>query len=269
MGFPDLAVAIIVSVVLMLCLFVLSNVVLYRGLLPLSTAFPGRGVSRTLFYSLIMPGTVIHELSHFLACKLSRVRVFEVRLFDPRPDGIVGQVVYERCDPLRRNLIAFAPFLGGSAVLYLVTVIALPGPRPIDLARLAIRAEDPWASLGLALGAILMLLSQAAWDRPSTWLFLYLVFSVGYGIAPSRTDLSHLLADGAAGLVLCIVVVLADLIWNLGLTRSQLLNNVAAGVASLLQAMNSLLLFSAAIITLGALGLVPLAALMQSLRFRR
>ena len=125
MALSNLVMAIVTTTALMVVLYFFSYVVLYRGLLPLSATLPSRKLGRQLFYLLIMPGTVIHELSHLAACKLSRVRVFEVRLFDPQPSGVVGQVVYERCDPLRRNLIAFAPFLGGALALYVSIVNAI------------------------------------------------------------------------------------------------------------------------------------------------
>ncbi|MDP3047563.1 MAG: hypothetical protein Q8O07_08810 [Chloroflexota bacterium] len=268
MGLSSLAIAMATTVALMGGLYLLSNLVLYRGLVPLTTSIPIRGFSKPLFYLLIMPGTVIHELSHWAACALTRVRVFEVHVFRPQPNGVVGQVIYERCDPVRRNLIAFAPFLGGSLALFIVTTFAFPGPKAPDLARLALKPDDLWSSLGLTLGSVLTLLSQADLDRLSTWLFFYLVFSVGYGIAPSKTDLSHLLVDGLAVVGLSAGLYVADVVWRLGLGDSGLLNGIAAGLAGLLQGLNTLLLFSAVVIGLGSIVLVPVATLLQQLRRR-
>ncbi len=268
MGLSSLAIATATTVALMGGLYLLSNLVLYHGLVPLTTSIPIRGFSKPLFYLLIMPGTVIHELSHWAACVLTRVRVFEVHLFRPQPNGVVGQVVYERCDPVRRNLIAFAPFLGGSLALFLVTTIAFPGTKAPDLARLGVRPDDLWGNLGLTLGAVLTLLSQADLDHLSTWLFFYLVFSLGYGIAPSKTDLSHLLLDGLAVVGVSAALYIGDVIWQLGLGKNGMLNNIAAGIAGLLQGLNLLLLFSAVVIGLGAIVLVPVATLLRRLRRR-
>jgi hypothetical protein len=268
MGLSSLAVATAITVALMGGLYFLSNAVLYRGLAPLATAFPIRGFSRAFLYLLIMPGTVIHELSHWGACVLTHVRVIEVHLFRPQPNGVVGQVVYERCDPLRRNLIAFAPFLGGSLALLLVTTFAFPGAKSLNLASLALAPDDPWSSLGLALGSVLTFLSQANLEHLSTWLFFYLVFSVGYGIAPSKTDLSHLLVDGLVVFGLSAALYVADLVWRLGLGDSGLLNGIAGGLASLLQGLNTLLLFSVVVISLGTIVLIPVASLLQQLRRR-
>jgi hypothetical protein len=268
MGLSSLAIATATTVALMGGLYLLSNLVLYRGLVPLTTSIPIRGFSKPLFYLLIMPGTVIHEISHWAACILTRVRVFEVHLFRPQPNGVVGQVIYERCDPVRRNLIAFAPFVGGSLALFLVTTFAFPGPNTLDLARLAVKPDDLWSSLGLTLGSVLTLVTQTDLDHLSTWIFFYLVFSLGYGIAPSKTDLSHLLVDGLTVVAVSATLYLVDIVWRLGLGDSGLLNSVAAGLAGLLQGLNTLLLFSAVVIGLGSIVLVPVATLLQQLRRR-
>ncbi|MDO9066193.1 MAG: hypothetical protein Q7U96_03820, partial [Chloroflexota bacterium] len=118
------------------------------------------------------------------------------------------------------------------------------------------------------LGSVLTLLSQTNLDHLSTWLFFYLVFSVGYGIAPSKTDLSHLLVDGLAVVGLSAALYAADLVWHLGLGNSGLLNGIAAGLMGLLQGLNTLLLFSAVVIGLGSIVLVPVATLLQQLRRR-
>ena len=220
MAFSNLIAAVVMTTALMVVLYVLSNIVLYRGLLPLSTALPFRRLGRPLFYLLIMPGTVVHELSHYAACVLSRVRVFEVRLFDPQPNGVVGQVIYERCDPIRRNLIAFAPFVGGALALYGVAGLAFSDSLGARLSQLAFRPDDWFANLGLMIGAVLMTLRGADPGRLLTWVFLYLVFSIGYGIAPSRTDLSHLLADSVFVMTLCLIIVAADWILKLGLSTT-------------------------------------------------
>lgn len=268
MGLSSLAIATVTTVALMGGLYLLSNLVLYHGLVPLTTSIPIRGLSRPLFYFVIMPGTVIHELSHWAACVLTRVHVYEVHLFHPQPNGVVGQVVYERCDPIRRNLIAFAPFLGGSLALFLVTTIAFPTYKGPELAKLGVRPDDLWSILGLTLGSVLTLLSQANFDHVSTWIFFYLVFSLGYGIAPSKTDLSHLLVDGLGVVGISAALYIADLVWRLGLGESGIVNSLAAGIAGLLQGLNALLLFSAVVIGLGAIILVPVATILRRLRGR-
>lgn len=266
-GLSALAGAATTTVVLMLVLFFLSNLVLLYGLAPLSgIASPLSGCSGLFFYLLIMPGTVIHELSHLGACVLSRVRVFDVQLFKPQPNGVVGLVVYERCDPVRRNFIAFAPFLGGSLSLYLVMAYTFVGSKALDLTRLTPRLDDMATSLGATLNAVMAVFANADLTKWSTWLFFYLVFSIGFGIAPSKADLSNLLADGLLLIGISLGLYLADTYWHLGLLGSDLVNGLAAGLAGLLQRLNALLLFSGVVIGLGTLFLVPMGALLRQLR---
>ena len=83
--------------------------------------------SRLLGYVLAMPGTVLHESAHYLACVILRVPVgrqlrtraggrARVRLFHPQRDRVsgsvtLGMVPHARTDPLRGALIAIAPLL--------------------------------------------------------------------------------------------------------------------------------------------------------------
>jgi hypothetical protein len=94
--------------------------------------------SRLLGYLLAMPGTVLHEGAHYLACRLLRVPVgrqlhtrngrrARVRLFYPQRDRSTGSVTlgsvpHAPTDPLRGALIAVAPLL---LVPPLLTAIAL------------------------------------------------------------------------------------------------------------------------------------------------
>jgi len=266
MGLSLLTITSMISVALMLILFLLSHVVLHYGLLPLSASLALPGFSKPLFYLLILPGTIIHECSHFLACRLTMVRVFKAELFNPKANGIVGQVVYEHTDPIRRNIIAFAPFLGGSLALYMVMALVLPGGHNLNLSRLFIQPNDLPGSLATALTTVWAIIATADLTRPSTWLFFYLVFSVGYGIAPSRTDLSHLLADGLLVAGVSLSLYLLDSYGHLGLLRSDLVNALAVWLAGLLHGLNALLLFSVVIIGLGSLILVPVALLLYGLR---
>lgn len=68
---------------------------------------------------LFFPGTLIHELSHYLAAHLLFVRVSHME-FIPRLEGThvkLGSVSIERTDPIRRLLIGAAPFAFGTSLL--------------------------------------------------------------------------------------------------------------------------------------------------------
>lgn len=82
-----------------------------------------------LFAILFLPGTFIHEISHFLAALFLLVPVGKLKLipeFKEDGEGIdLGSVSIAKTDPLRRFLIGVAPFTFGIflifAILFLIT----------------------------------------------------------------------------------------------------------------------------------------------------
>jgi len=134
-------------------------------------------------------GVIIHESSHWLACKLTGTKVFEVSLFE----ATGGHVKHEQRGPVIMAFIGLAPVFGGSLFLILLTwLFGLGGVRYSDP---AVDLTDPvstivsmlisaggtlWANLS-ALGPVTLLFL----------LFLYLVWSMVACIAPSRPDLRH------------------------------------------------------------------------------
>jgi len=71
---------------------------------------------------LFLPGTIIHELSHFFAAQLLFVRTGEME-FVPviHGDSVkLGSVQIEKTDPFRRALIGVAPFLTGTALILMI-----------------------------------------------------------------------------------------------------------------------------------------------------
>lgn len=105
----------------LILLFFLSRRVinsLYRLFFRLTKS---QGVARTVVTLLFLPGTVIHELSHFLAATLLFVRTGEIRLLAQVEEGRVktGTIEVAKTDPFRRLLIGLAPFFFGFALLTL------------------------------------------------------------------------------------------------------------------------------------------------------
>lgn len=262
-GLPALASALGVTLGLMAAIFILSRIFLRFGLLPLSAAISFSGFNTGLFYVLILPGTVVHELSHYLACLLTGVRVQDVALFSPQQDGAVGWVVHDKADPLRRNIIALAPFFGGSLAVYALMRLLLPASQ-ID--PLTIVPNDLAQSFSTAFAAVRETLGATDLRRWTTWLAFYVLFSLGFSIAPSREDLGHLLTDGAAALVFVLLIRIIDLEFGLELSRSPSINNLAATLASGVQRFNALLLFACAFVALGTLVTIPVAFVVGLLR---
>jgi hypothetical protein len=262
-GFDALAYALGMALALMAVLFVLSRLVVRYGLVPLSAALSFSGFNTSLFYLLILPGTVVHELSHYLACIVTFVRVRQLRLFSPQSDGTLGWVAYDKPDPFRRSLIALAPFIGGSVGIFLIVHAAFPAAQ---LAPLAPAPGDVTQSLSAAMSSIIVTLRSADLGQVVTWIVLYLLFSLSFGVAPSNDDLAPLAVYGLAALAVVIGVRLADEQFGWGLVQSSEVDSAATLLARLFQGLNGLLLFACAVVGMGALVLVPIATLVYWLR---
>jgi hypothetical protein len=71
---------------------------------------------------LYFPGTLLHELSHFLAAVILRVPVASFSIMPKvTPTGILfGRVSVQKVDPFRSAIIAIAPLLTGAISLLFV-----------------------------------------------------------------------------------------------------------------------------------------------------
>ncbi len=127
-----------------------------------------------LHFALLLPGTLLHELSHWLAARLLGVRTGRLSL-GPRDTGNgavrFGSLEYMRPDPLRESLIGLAPMLAGSAAVLL-------------LAR--------WR-FGLApdMGADPRTWLYALWrinEAQDAWVWIYVIVAVANAMLPSPAD---------------------------------------------------------------------------------
>jgi len=84
---------------------------------------------RITIYSLalvFLPGTIIHEVSHYLMARLLFVPVGKMELI-PKQVGEhvkLGSVSIGKADPFRRLLIGIAPFLAGTSLIIITLFIA-------------------------------------------------------------------------------------------------------------------------------------------------
>lgn len=138
-------------------------------------------VALILYFVVVLPGVVIHELSHWLMAKLLGVRVSLPSLGPVRKGRSkrvsLGSVRVSKVDPVRASLIGVAPLLGGSAVILII------GNLVLGVGELA----DAVAGQGVAgaLGA----LGQMA-QVGDFWLWLYLIFAVSNAMLPSESDMA-------------------------------------------------------------------------------
>ena len=142
------------------------------SLLIFGTTKPG-----IVFYSLIfLPGTIIHELSHWIVAEVLQVATGQITIFpdlETEGSGVsqrLGSVATARSDPLRGFLIGVAPFLSGLAIL------AVLG----RLFSLGLSGAFVWWQLVLIIYGIVvidnsMMISES--DR-RTWPFILTFFAI-------------------------------------------------------------------------------------------
>jgi hypothetical protein len=187
--------------------------------------------SRLLGYLLAMPGTVLHEAAHYLACLVLRVPVggqlrtrdgrrARVRLFYPQRDRrsgsvTLGSVPHAATGPLRGALIAIAPLL---LVPPLLVAIALAVAGTTDPSKL-----------------------RHLLPRLSTWklvLLSYVAFSCGQATFPSSGDqlgaLGGLALAALAGMTVAVILLHGGQAELTNLTRDACLLLAVPAIASAL-----------------------------------
>ncbi len=131
-----------------------------------------------LFWVLFLPGTLLHEFSHWLIATLLRVKTGRFSLWPkPKKGGELqmGSLQVEVVDPFRYSLIGLAPLIFGSVAILFI------GQNRLELGH-----------FGLALvSGELEAVWQAVLDTlavSDVWLWLYLFFAISNAMLPSASD---------------------------------------------------------------------------------
>jgi hypothetical protein len=131
-----------------------------------------------IFWVLFLPGTFLHELSHWLTATLLGVKTGRFSLWPKPKKGRhlqMGAVQIDVADPFRHSLIGLAPLIFGSIVVLLI------GQGWLNLGQIG--AAFAGGDLTLLWEAMLQTLTL-----PDVWLWLYLVFAISNGMLPSASD---------------------------------------------------------------------------------
>lgn len=156
-----------------------------QGLIQLLSGSPR--VATSVYDLLVLPGVVLHELSHVAAALLLGIRVQHVNLFQLRRQGDnrQGEVIIDNTDPLRLSLVGAAPLLGGIAALLLLVRWLDPPAIGLDravLTQIRTLLGQPWTALGLyLLVAVANTMFPSAADRQAWWV-VGVVIVVGLGL---------------------------------------------------------------------------------------
>ncbi|MFO7918442.1 MAG: hypothetical protein R6V13_10210 [Anaerolineae bacterium] len=148
----------------------------------LSLLIFGNGAAATYLYALLMlPGTLIHELSHYIVARLLAVKTGRISLVPQvsRDRNItLGTVQVAETDVVRASLVGVAPLLAGSALLVSIVRWGL------GVTILTASAEGGIPEIG------------DLSEHPRSWLWLYLLLVTGNSMFPSPSDRRPWLAMG-------------------------------------------------------------------------
>ncbi|MBN1389224.1 MAG: hypothetical protein JXA22_01130 [Candidatus Thermoplasmatota archaeon] len=158
---------------------------------------------RWVYIIFAAPGIVVHELSHYLACKITFTEVIRVKLISksggsvthgPPKGGVFGQV-----------LISMAPFIGIPVVLILFAILF----DAVSFFNCDLRmTPDLSGNMGqMIIGTLSSawdLIHINLWDNGSPWflLYLYLAASLTASLAPSKQDF----INAFVGLIVIILI---------------------------------------------------------------
>jgi hypothetical protein len=135
-------------------------------------------VSMWFFWVLFLPGTLLHEISHWLTANLLRVKTSRFSLWPKYKKGgqlQMGAVQVDAADPFRHSLIGLAPLIFGSVA---VLIIGLGWLELGEIGQALITGdlEIIWRSIVNTLAV------------PDVWLWLYLIFAISNAMLPSSSD---------------------------------------------------------------------------------
>jgi hypothetical protein len=138
-------------------------------------------VALIVYFVIVLPGVVVHELSHWLMASLLGVRVRKLTIGPVRKGRSrrvsLGSIRVGKVDPVRASLIGLAPLLGGSAVILLIGHYVLGVGELTELV-LAEGADGILAGLDHVVHVA------------DFGLWLYLVFAVSNAMLPSVSDMA-------------------------------------------------------------------------------
>lgn len=144
-----------------------------------------RTLSIWILAILFLPGTFLHEGSHFISAMFLRVEAGEFSVIPSvENDGMIkaGHVMIARTDPFRHAIIGLAPLIIGLFLIYLIGYFFLPF------------IYNPWEGI-------------PSWDSLSLYTIMggYFLFMISTTMFSSKKDLESLIFAGP-GLLLIIFI---------------------------------------------------------------
>lgn len=146
-----------------------------------------------IYWIVLAPGVIIHELSHVVACLVTFAKIRRVKLFSPTG----GEVEHgpSRIPVVGQVVISMAPLAGCAAVLALVAWLlkaplaaAVAAPpwtiAPVSLDGCGHFCRECWAMFR----SLCLELWRADFTNWRTYVFIYAAVCLGVSMRPSKQD---------------------------------------------------------------------------------
>ena len=202
---------------------VVGVIIIYGFLLGLLEELSRKNLLRSLGYWGIIftaPGVVIHELSHYIGCKVFRYNVKSVKLFRPiagQRDGCLGYVSYSHdknniIQEIGLFFVGSAPIVGGAIAMLVLMWFLLPDTfsaifdnmkiminenNVVDIKSFILIQYESFMNL------IKILFTKGNMSNVLFWIFMYLGICISAHIGLSGADLKGSLS----GLITLFIVI--------------------------------------------------------------
>ncbi len=105
------------------CIFFISRVCINEMFFLFYALFKNEHLVFSLVTLIFFPGTIIHELSHFIFATALGHRIHSVTVFPQRKGNYIklGSVLYEKKDIVRSVLVGIAPIFFGLFILWFIS----------------------------------------------------------------------------------------------------------------------------------------------------
>jgi hypothetical protein len=191
----------VAAMIVLVCAVWLALVILLSNII---TRLMTSATSGFLFRLMIFPGVLVHELSHYVMCKLTGAKVVKLKLFEKQQIGqhaVYGGYVTHgpsKLPLLGDPLISFAPVFGCLGVMALLTWAA---GDPLEFHQNPAETQEPGADpvsnlMSIVRGVVYVVghvpgqVAEHASDW-KFWAYLYLIVSLSIALAPSKQDFAN------------------------------------------------------------------------------
>jgi len=196
---------------------------------------------------VMFPGTVVHEVCHYVAATFLFVKVSKISFLPRKEDFSLGHTqIAKSLDPFRDALIGVAPLIGGSAILVAIVALGFHFPMPtyfLGASQLVTELSTLKTHIDL--------------NSTSDLVVLWLLFSIGNSIFPSGPDRKAWLLVGI------LIIALGGALWYFaGISPSDLLIRLPL---SLLEVVNMAIFALTLVLIIDLILLTPLFIVAWSL----